>query len=297
MHYGPKAKFMAYLYKGIVRPALSYGCHVWAHNLTMTTKAKFKKLNRLACLGCTRVARSTPTSALELLHDIEPLDIFLERTAVSMITRIKNLINIRWDGIGQTKNRGHIRHWLNTKDKMSIPMLRPNRPWQRIWTKYYDIKEHPATELPAVWYAFTDGSRHDDQTGYGFVIRRDQTTTFATGAKLKDENSVFQAEVRAVQKAAEYLIDQVNLGDNVVFRIDSQSAIAALTKTETNDPLLMECMISLNKLGTKANTTLAWIKAHVGHYGNELADTEAKLGASSGHLDDGVAIPDSYGRY
>ena len=39
------------------------------------------------------------------------------------------------------------------------------------------------------------------------------------------------------------------------------------------------------------HVTLSWIKAHVGHEGNELADTQAKLGAGREIINATTLVP------
>ena len=61
---------------------------------------------------------------------------------------------------------------------------------------------------------------------------------------------------------------------------DSQAALRALESWDVNSKTVRECIEALNDLGTKTRVDLKWIKAHVGHEGNERADSLAKLGAA-----------------
>ena len=73
---------------------------------------------------------------------------------------------------------------------------------------------------------------------------------------------------------------------------DSQAAILALDKNEINSQLVKDT-IQIWELITNRNihVTLSWIKAHVGHEGNELADTQAKLGASREIINATTLVP------
>ena len=65
---GPSPKLMRWAYEGIVKPMLSYGALVWAHEInTDCLKEKLTKLNRLAINTFCHSPRSTPTSLLEVL--------------------------------------------------------------------------------------------------------------------------------------------------------------------------------------------------------------------------------------
>ena len=59
-YFGPKPKLMRWVYTGIIRPKLTYGALVWAHNITAKQHKNLKQLNRLACMSLTPTTRSTP---------------------------------------------------------------------------------------------------------------------------------------------------------------------------------------------------------------------------------------------
>ena len=50
---GPKPKLMRWVYTGIIRPKLTYGALVWAHNLSTKQHGKLKQLNRIAYMSLT----------------------------------------------------------------------------------------------------------------------------------------------------------------------------------------------------------------------------------------------------
>ena len=60
--FGPCPKLMRWAYTGIVRPMLSYGALVWAHEInTQHMQDCLQILNRLAINTFCVIARSTPT--------------------------------------------------------------------------------------------------------------------------------------------------------------------------------------------------------------------------------------------
>ena len=124
---------------------------------------------------------------------------------------------------------------------------------------------------------YTDGSKTDDSTGYGFVITG--TDLYLEGFdNLGKQATVFQAEVIAIQKAAEKLIQMQTFGYNIQIYVDSQAAIKSLQKFNTKNKLVLDCKKTLNKLADRnRNINIEWIP-HVGHTGNENADTMAKRG-------------------
>jgi hypothetical protein len=95
--------------------------------------------------------------------------------------------------------------------------------------------------------------------------------------------SVFQAEVFAIGMAAHYLVNHTEiLGSNDAIDIvtDSKSALQAIDGTVTSSKLVMDCMKELDRLQQMATVKIHWIKAHVGHEGNERADQLAKEGTT-----------------
>ena len=63
-----------------------------------------------------------------------------------------------------------------------------------------------------------------------------------------------------------------------MFFVDSQAALLTIDKPTVNSYTVERCIAQLNKLGKKMSVTLKWVKAHVGHIRNEVADELAKAG-------------------
>jgi hypothetical protein len=63
--------------------------------------------------------------------------------------------------------------------------------------------------------------------------------------------------------------------------VDSQAAMLALDKSMVSSSLVLNCIGALNRASETSSLTIRWVKAHVGHLGNERADMLAKAGASN----------------
>jgi hypothetical protein len=112
--------------------------------------------------------------------------------------------------------------------------------------------------------------------------------------------TVYQAEIFAIGQAALHILDHPNLISEGIKQIDiitdSKSALGALDAISSSSKLVTDCMKTLDKLQSKVNVSIHWIKAHVGHMGNEKADELAKLGTqkSSYHVEPIIPVPLSW---
>ena len=278
----PKMQRMTYVM--FVRPVLTYACHVWARDFTNKIKNDLQKLNRLACLSIAPVRRSTPTLGLEVIYDLLPLDLHIKQLALNTMKRILPMTSSKWDGIGKNKN-GHIKFWTKELDKLGLitecnDKIIPDRLGNKNF-EILDFETHgnDAEESYNNIYVYTDGSKIDGLAGYGLILKRNKKSFYRNKGHLGKLTTVFMAEVKAILEATERLKYRKN--EKIIFRIDSQSAILAINNDLISSKLVQNCLTKLNLLGRKNKVILQWIKAHVGHAGNELADELAKEGAKN----------------
>lgn len=102
---------------------------------------------------------------------------------------------------------------------------------------------------------------------------------------------MFQAEILAIKKCAEWLLRQRTTGRAVSICADSAAALAALDSFRVESRLVLECRAALDALGRCNKVQLMWVPAHVGVPGNEKADYLAKRGARIAEPTDSVRIP------
>ena len=281
--WGVNPHLMRWAFTGIVRPKLTYACHVWAHKMTETTKQKLSKLNRLASLSIAPVHKSTPTVGMEVIYNLQPLDLFVEQVSIKIHSRIQNQVNPCWDGIGRYPNDiGHILTGKKIISALGIQNIPTDNVKKRNWVRKFNVlnfqdHKNDASENRNTVYCYTDGSKMNNHAGFGYQIRTKHVEKSNNYAFLGSIATVFQAEVIAIQRVALALIHGKN--QNIVIRSDSQSAIQAIQSDHIKSSLVLECVKTLNQLGEKNGVTLQWIKAHVGHMGNEAADQNAKRGS------------------
>ena len=144
---------------------------------------------------------------------------------------------------------------------------------------------------------FTDGSKEthlgQEITGAGIVFMRKKKMVIqnkrwaAYKYKLRDKNTVFQAEIYAIKKSCEIIIEQVNRGldgwvtgdDTIDIYCDSQSAIMALNSISIQSELVSQTVDLLNQAAQNViSLTIRWVRGHQGAVGNVRADSMARRG-------------------
>merc|ERR1711994_76899 len=136
----------------------------------------------------------------------------------------------------------------------------------------------PALNEPGIC-VYTDGSKKNERTGAGIVFyeagipieRKGQALFYAS--RLLRPNSVFQAEVWAIKKAAELMLEQledaqiptelqwINEGYEVKFYSDSQAALKALKAVTIKSQLVFDTVETLNSLAAHlGSVTLKWVR-------------------------------------
>ena len=286
--WGPHPKVTRWSYTGIVRPAITYGSIAFASKLTSKSISdRLKRIQRLALIQIAKVRPSTPTSALEIIYDVPPLDLFIKETALKTALRLG--INPTW--IPQL-TKGHQHVLLESLSTLSLgeatslnPTLCPqqcmddNRK-ELSWEKNYSVLIGDGKDLTYMpdWSAYTDGSRLEGRAGSGSIIlRKDEeicVSSFAIG-----DRQVFQAEISAITDTVTSLLSNEIEYKSIFIMVDSQAALKALDKPESKADSVREAKELLNALGEKNFVTLRWIEAHKGHQRNEDADRLAKEGA------------------
>ena len=140
---------------------------------------------------------------------------------------------------------------------------------------------------------YTDGSKTESGTGYGFLVSQEENIKFEQSSKLPNYCTVYQAEMSAIQAVAESLLNDQTEKENITIFTDSQAALLEMQATYIRSKTAISCLDSLRKLGTKNDVKLIWVPGHKGYWGNEKADELAKKGAEEGEPVNGY-IPHSH---
>ena len=301
--WGPKPVFIRWVYIAIVRPKLCYGSIAWGHTTRLDTrKGALNKLNRLAATMITPVRRSTPVKTMEILYDLVPLHLFIQYEAIASLSRNRYCMKLDWPGQNPTRKTyiGHLKYWWYKLEEVNIEIDENDRIQDLIWHKLYKIDTdsflYHNLPIQTQINVYTDGSKTERHTGSGYVIIRGGNTIKEGSRRLPDEATVFQAELMAIQIAMLDLAGILNDNDSYVkIFSDSRAAIQALNSSTVTSQLVKNTIAALNLVGSKVSRLeIAWIKAHVGHWGNERADQLARDSINLKHNVHGILLPYSH---
>jgi ribonuclease HI len=257
------------IYKGAILPILQYGVPIW---ISALAKASYKtKLIRVQKLMNIRIAKSYRTvsnEALCIITGLIPIDIKIEETA--QLLQITNRNKREYDR--KTNWPQNIDYDVQPKD----------------WLHPADtvrITEHNEESDIQI---FTDGSKCEHGVGAGIALFIQSKLVHQMRFTLYNNGSNNQAEQLAIVKALE-TVKELQIAENITREVtvhrDSRITLQSLKNSNNHKYLIDEIRkqtISLEKHNWKI--TFTWIQAHVGHYGNELADKLAKDAAEKGEI-------------
>ena len=284
--WGLKPRQVKWIYEQMVRPIMSYGAVFWAHKVNKARTQELATVQRLACLLTLGVMKSTPTSGMEIILNIMPVDLFLQRVATETWTRIKQTSEQIWDGVADKNRIAHWKIWDKIiEDEIKLPHITRAMVREQIWSipdSIIDDKEDDMVNNLEDLTCYTDGSKQEDgKTGYGWMVSKGDYIIEQRSEGMSEQNTVFEAELMAIYHVINWLrYNQTYITPRILICSDSQAAIKAIDKTETDDRLVKETKEALTNLRKLSKTTLKWVRGHTDTTGNEAADCLAKNGAN-----------------
>jgi ribonuclease HI len=245
--------------------------------MSTSSKNLLKKLQRQALLSITPVRNGSPTSGLEVIYGISPILDYLEASSCCTALRIEGS---QRDYPHMSAPSSHVNHWrlLNARDGVHYEEFD--------YCNTTQLVEHFTTDITGSVLpsdtdieVFTDGSKKDEHTGYGFVIKAFGTDLCEFSEPLECGSSVYEAELMAINMAVETLAKLKFKGEKITIFSDSMSSIQALEGIKIKSTLVKETLKKVNSLARRNTVSIRWVKAHVGVEGNEQADELAKSGS------------------
>lgn len=283
--------------KAIVQPHLDYGLTISAD----TSKTSFSKLEttqHLYIRTAMRYLKSTPNHVILAETGELPLKDRAEYLALKEISKniyhnsspIVQFLNRFIHSDEPHKHSSYLEKTANINNfhllQLAIPM--PNDPASNLIVKS-EIANLTKKNIPTStqkqmvldlirsqysdkYLIYTDGSKINDRTGYGVY---DSQEKISYSGRLKTQFTIMNAELAAILKAIEHIIEQ-NIEYPVILT-DSKSATELLKQKEnTENYLINEINHRINLY--KKTIIIQWIPGHIGLLGNDRADLAAKLG-------------------
>ena len=142
-----------------------------------------------------------------------PLHILIQQTGLNSFIRLQEHIDKipAYLKTKQFNKNSHVSKWLNSAKKMNIDYKNGDYINQSHREKLFKVNidsldgrtKHLQKSQVNI---YTDGSKFENQCGTGFAIYKGKRIITKHSERLPDESTVFQAEVRGVQKAAETVL-------------------------------------------------------------------------------------------
>lgn len=284
--WGLSPKILFWIYTSIVRAYFCYAAIVWWPRCeVLTVKRHLDHLQRTALMGITGAFKTTPTSALEVLLNITPLDLFVKFVAQKTAYRLI-CIN-QWVSTGIIDGHRFIINDFMNIDSNTLAYfpqdsLASTYVLEKNYVVFFPVREYWSSNLHnelisnhIVW--FTDGSLCNGLAGAGaYLMNFDYEMSISLGKYA----SVFQSEIFAIIIAVTFCLDMEWTDKSIIICSDSQAALKSLDKFLVNSRLVNECKSLLNSLGAHNRVKLLWVPGHFGVEGNEKADFLARKGSS-----------------
>ncbi|GIY65165.1 putative 115 kDa protein in type-1 retrotransposable element R1DM [Caerostris darwini] len=236
----------------VINRIILYGHEIW-YKGKVKQNVKTGQLQRSGLINITKSYRTVSTEALQVLAGVPPLDIQLKHLhKIHLIKLRRSQVTI--NGLTIQPN--------------SITFRKPFlKPWTKTAINWNNFSDNMQGTL-----IYTDGSKINDRVGGAFVVLEQDKETYSQTFRLSDSVKVFMAELAAIEKALDFAIEYSKSPANIIS--DSRSVLLALENLNNLDPSILNIKDKI--LNYTGQVRLFWIKAHVGHMGNERADVLAK---------------------
>jgi len=202
--WGPQPRYAKWVWTGVMRPALTYGSMVWSQGIDNQSKIdKLRAVQRLGLLGIAHVRKSTPTTAMEILYDCTPLDLFIKTQAQKTYCRISPPTN-KWQPGKKLGHREYIRRSLEGLELKIMDRIIPERRWENPWETYIGNGK----PFNGTWNVYTDGSLLDGRAGAGIIIYKEGTLMTRRSVPMGRNSTVYQAELEGIHSACNILLEK-----------------------------------------------------------------------------------------
>ena len=304
--WGADKRSLLRLYDSLCRSKLDYGCQIYS-SACKTLLNKLDVVHNTGLRICSGAFKTSPIESIYVETGQLPLDLRREELAFRYMMRVRSSANNpssevfekvapdRLYGPNSSKplptrleeeigdihlksqeveEVGHpeIPPWLVPKVSVCDKCVtKKDTSTEEIREKFleHDVLHKGHTKL------YTDGSKSGSGVGCAVIYEGTPYT-----AKLPDSASIFTAELTAVGAA----MDLVNHSSDSKFVIysDSWSTLEAIKQFNSFHPLVQKIQEWLFWISCRRKSVhFCWVPSHVGIWGNEVADREAKAATLS----------------
>lgn len=250
----------------ILIPKITYGAEVWWENLRRADKRMLRSMARKAAAATTAAPKEAG---------------YISTTTLARSTPANMQCQLKYE-IHKERSRGEHEECMASYD-WGHPSERKSLSFEGTLTEPQQIEN-----LEADIKYFTDGSKKKDEdqeaiTGAAYVRYAIGAQPEACLIKLAPENSVFQAELVAIQQALTDILRREAWCLKHAILSDSLSSLEAIANYKSKSPIAHKCRQLLKSIKEKdCEVKLYHVKAHQGLEGNEEADRLANEATTSG---------------
>ena len=110
----------------------------WGNSInTIQQLKKLKALDILAVRSTTTITRNTPQASVEIMIDLIPIELMIQKTGISAYVRLKNQLATPFDTKGKTKP--HLQYWDNLITEYNIATPITDTCNTRVWEKTFNV--------------------------------------------------------------------------------------------------------------------------------------------------------------
>lgn len=266
--WGLNPEVVRIIYMAVIEPIILYAASVWAKAAQkIYVQKQLNTILRGFAQKISKAYRTVSMNSALILTGLLPLDLRVKEAATLYETKRGKPLPILKDRSVEGKT-------TFLKD------LHPARETEYSFSCLTSEEDVMSVEEDGVVQIYTDGSKLEGKVGAALTWWYNGVELKARKFKLEEYCTVFQAELYAVYRATEMMVES----GETKFKIlsDSRSTLEILQNMDARHPLVVATRNNLREVVKAGKTVkLYWVKAHVGIKGNERADVLAKEAALS----------------